>query len=59
MPLFWPNEHHQVNTASVSSLLSGLCSFWYGGLICKAAKLPANFEALAEEYKQELGHIDY
>ena len=154
--LFWPSEHHQVNTASVSSVLGGLCGFWHGGFdvgamvtlpqetakmfadagytkqsileymkeynrrpsseipraaignnhprqglvfpapglvhsaplfwntehmfvvvggrdwgmcylgggdhggpICKAAKLPANFEALAEEYKQELGHIDY
>ena len=29
--LFWPSEHHQIPTASVSASLGSLCGLWHGG----------------------------
>ena len=29
--LFWPSEHTQIPTASVSATLDGLCKVWHGG----------------------------
>ena len=58
-PLFWNTEHIFVVVGGRDWGMCYLGGGDHGGPICKAARLPANYDQLAEEYRQELGHVDY
>lgn len=58
-PLFWNTEHMFVVVGGRDWGMCYLGGGDHGGPICKAAKLPANYDQLVEEYRQELGHVDY
>lgn len=58
-PLFWNTEHMFVVVGGRDWGMCYLGGGDHGGPVCKAAHLPGNFPQLAEEYDQELGHVDY
>ena len=57
----WAKSDYLVKHPITSRLsdLAGKTIGDHGGPVCKAAMLPANFEVLAQEYRQELGRVDY